>query len=555
MAEEFPEVAELVPEGKKRNKGIWETKFFEFVQSPPDDLEVALQTTEFKSGTKTLILDYLLPRLVFIPAIKEVDSATKRSGEFGDLIDQLSAEIQDELDDQLQDKLTGFNPRGHDSIVRVERKISEHLHRTFENQSVKLDFPEFSTEYLFRNADIRIQEEHIETLSKENVGEGVKRTLIFSLLRTLADIWENRITITEDGDTADKPRPLLLLYEEAELFLHPTLQKTLLSTLNELTASNAQILFSTHSPVLIQHETLDTINIVRKDREDGTTVTQFHSVLDRQDPADQSRLTDLKSVSSYIFSEKVVLVEGISDKIVFEKISPHFDPKWDFSSRGIPVLDAGGKGDVCRFKRFLEDLGIETFALFDVDAAKNECETVVSTGDALEKLDAFNEAVESEFSGPRYSPDDLETAMRTLPWDDAFENLDDLKNRLEDGGSTTQEDVDLLVKVLEKCEETTPPKEVWTSRSVEDERIEVVEELLDENILLLSGDLEDYYPVEEGGKREAALQFDPTDYEREDLCEEFQPLETYDRTDVEEFLYRIFESEGTRTVRHEPMKQ
>lgn len=541
MREKYPEIADLVPEGKQRNKGIWEDKFQEYVDSKPDKLDLSLQSTGFKQGTKTLILNEFLPRVISIPAVKEVQSATKRGGELGDVVDQISAEIQEELDQEVEKMLGGFDPRNHPDIKRVESNITEHLSSTFEEQSVQLSFPEFSTKYLFREVDIQIQEENLESLSKENVGEGVKRTLIFSLVRTLADLREGKLTLGDDDDTTKNPRPLLLLYEEAELFLHPSLQKTLLQTFDQLTESNTQVLFSTHSPILIQHETLDTINIVRKEADNGTTVTQFHSVLKERNQEDRSRLTDLKSVSSYIFSEKVVLVEGVSDKIVFEKLSPCLHPKWDFDKQSIPVLDAGGKGDVCRFKRFLDDLGIETFAIFDVDAAKGECQTVVSSATSIDKLEELNDAVEAGFSGPQYSVEDLETEFRMMPWDDAFERLEDLKDRLADGANTSDDDIELLTKILQKCEKSTPPNELWGSSSVEEERVAAVEELLNENVLLLSGELEDYYPCEDGDrKREAALKFDPSGHDPEELCEEFQPLANHEHTDIEVFLSNVF---------------
>jgi len=67
-------------------------------------------------------------------------------------------------------------------------------------------------------------------------------------------------------------------------------------------------LYSIRTPLLIQNKILDTINIVRD--KNGTEVTQFHTVLNQKEPREQSRLMDLQKVSSYIFSERVVLVEG-----------------------------------------------------------------------------------------------------------------------------------------------------------------------------------------------------------------------------------------------------
>lgn len=555
LCDEFPEIAELVPDGKLQNKNIWTEKFREYVRSRPDDLDFSLQAGDFESGTKQLVFDRLLPRIVSIPAIKEVESATQRSGEFGDLINLISSEIQDELDEEIHERLDGFQPRDHESIKTVEQQISEHLNSTFDDQSVQFEFPEVSAGRLLRGATIRIQEDHLGDLSTENVGEGVKRTLIFSLLRTLADIREDRLEIveedggdesddTEDDEATGEPRPLLILYEEAELFLHPTLQKTLLRTFDQLTGSNAQVLFSTHSPLLIQHELLDTINIVSNDNDDGTTVTQFHTVLEEQSEPNQSRLTDLQSVSSYIFADRVLLVEGISDRVVVPKLSRRLDPNWDFDKEGIPIIDTGGKDDVRRFKHFLEDLGIEAYCILDVDAVHDVCHDITSAADVASKIDDLEDAVDSIAGGTEHDIEDLPIAVRNDSWENAFEDLEDLYERLEAGDQTTSDDAELVEKVLSKCEVGTPT-ELWASDDVEDERVALVERLLEENVLLLSGDLEDYYPHGNGNKREEALAFDPTDESLDELRERFQPLDGHDETDVEVFLQQVFPDEAS----------
>ncbi|EMA54877.1 AAA family ATPase [Halococcus thailandensis] len=548
MKEEFPEIAERVPDGKMKNKGIWKTKYGEYVASWPDDLDFSLQPDDFHEGTKSIIFNQFLPHVISIPAIKKIESTTKRGGEFGNLVDQISAEVQDELDSELEERLDGFDPNGHNSIQRVQQQISDHLGATFEDKSVKFQFPPLSTEYLFRNADIQIQEETLESLSKENVGEGVKRTLIFSLVRTLADIREGRFQIG-DGDEEEEEtssRPLLILYEEAELFLHPSLQKTLLQTFDQLTTTNTQILFSTHSPILIQHKTLDTINIVRN-QSGGTEITQFDSVLKEESESEQSRLTDLQSVSSYIFADKVVLVEGLSDRLVLQKMARKLDQEWDFEKRSIPLLDTDGKGHVCRFYRFLNKLGIETFAVFDVDAAKDQCQTIVDDQSTLDSLETLNNRVVDEFDGGEYDDEELSNAVRFLPWDDAFGKLENLKERIGNGGDMTGEDEELIERILAKCENTEPPNSLWASDKVEEDRIEVVEDLLDHNILLLSGDLEDYYPYDGGNKREAALGFKPDDHELSELRASFTEIDHPQDNDLEAFFHMVFEQDQSQS--------
>jgi predicted ATP-dependent endonuclease of OLD family len=537
----FPEVAEHVREGGEKNKGAWESAYHDYVNSYPDDLEYELQPTDF-DGTQTVILNELLPEVVSIPAIKPVDSTTKKRGEFGTLISEISSVISDEIDREIRDKLADLDLRENETVKEVEEAVSDELGAAFENQSVRFDFPELSAEYLFDNADIEIDDEQIDSLSKENVGEGVKRTLIFSLVRTLADIREGGLLSDDEDDV--EGRPLLLCYEEADLFLHPSLQKQLLRTFEEFADSGDQVLFSTHSPILVQYDPLDTINIVRKDDDGATTVTQFHEVLSEFDERDRSRLTDLQSVSSYVFADRVVLVEGISDEIVFDKLSRRFGPEGSsFRTSPTPILATGGKSRVRQFYHFLDDLGIETYAVLDVDALYQaggdaEIERLFPESE-LSALDELTSRVDERYDGTAYDVEEISKEVQFQPWSESFEQLEELRVKLVNEDEVSQADVDILEKVLSKCENSKPPKQLWTDDEVAGPRTELVETLLEWNVLVLSGDLEDYYPNEGGNKRAEALQFDPDDHEKEDLRSYFQPLG--ETTDVEQFLTDVFE--------------
>jgi putative ATP-dependent endonuclease of OLD family len=538
MKEKYPKITQYITEKKEKQKKAWKDAYDSYVTSRPKNVDFTLQPTSF-SGTKTIVQEELLPQLISIPAVREVESTTKRGGEFGNLVDQLSNVIQEELDEHLQNKLDDFRVDDHPSVEKIEQTVSEHLQSTFENRSVSFNFPEFSTKYLFRDADIQIGEDDLGPLSKENVGQGVKRTLIFSLLRTLADIQEGRLSLTQNERGKEQHRPLLILFEEAELFLHPRLQKTLLTTFSQLTDGNTQIIFTTHSPFLIEYEIIETINIVRKNNTSSTYVTQYHTVLERRDETEQSRLTGLQSVSSYIFADEVVLVEGMSDLIVFRKLASHLNDDWGFDKHGIPVLNVGGKGEMKRFKAFLEGLDIATHIVVDLDAVHNEVSDLVKSDEVKELRDTLEEQVDGVRNESRYAHEKLPKEVRMSPWNDTFDQLEDLHDRLTDEDTTTREDAKIIKRVLSKCE-IGSKTEAWLHEDLELQRIQLIELLLEENVLLLSGDLESYYPNNGSNKREAALSFQPAKFSSEKLRSRFTTLDAYETTDVEKFLSQIF---------------
>jgi len=546
MVDRYERLAEIIPRDKQRNKGIWTSKHRDFVSQNEEELSLTIAPTDFPQGTVTVVRENILPDVITIPAVKEMDSTTKRGGEVGELVDAISEGVKEELDKRLEAQLEGFEFQDHDGITKIENHVTEHLSDTFDDREVSFDFPSFSMDYIFSGADIKIDETHLDgSLSKENVGEGVKRTLIFSLLRTLADLQQGRLNVTtDDDDDKSKAPPLLILFEEAELYLYPQLQKQLLSALSNITDSQNQVIFSTHSPVLIDHTILDTINIVRKNDAEATTVTQFHSVLIREvDESDRPLVTDLNSVSEYIFSDQIVLVEGACDRIILQKLAPHLDSEWDFRTSGIPIMEVGGKSEVTRFHNFLSDLGITTYSILDIDAAQDQIQNISDEPATIELAEELQEAAEDEFSNSEYNHSNLPTEVTHESWDNAFERLEDLEERIRNERPANENHADMVAKVLAACE-TRNTTDVLPTSAVEEQRVTLVEALLEENVLLLSGEIEDYYPKDQNmGKREAALTFDPEmDYEDVEPRSLFQSLPDRERPDVEVFLQQVFDN-------------
>ena len=389
MQEEYPEVAEYVDDDSLTQKGAWMDGYKDYIDSRPDDLELEPNPTDFPTGTKQVIRDVVLPDVIKIPAIKEVEDAAQASGELGEMTDALYSELEEDLNEQLDEQLQGVYDRLDTGSSSFETRISGYLKEAFRDYSVELDFPRVESRRLFRDVDIRIEDDQLEdTLSHENVGEGVRRVLVFSMLRTIADLRDGSLSLGNGDDEEDEQRqPLLILYEEAELFLHPNLQKNMLRVFRSLCESEAQIIFNTHSPVLIQNRIIDTINIVRDNS--GTEVTQFHTVLEERDAREQSRLMDLQKISSYIFSDRVILVEGQTDKIVLKKISSTLESEWIFQSQNIPILELGGKDDLPLFKKFLEELGIEVFAMADIGALSRNIPRMLSDDSLCDKINGL----------------------------------------------------------------------------------------------------------------------------------------------------------------------
>jgi|AntRauMinimDraft_3_1070383.scaffolds.fasta_scaffold00466_4 predicted ATP-dependent endonuclease of OLD family len=547
MREKYPEVAGHVDEDSLKQKGAWKDGYESYIASRPEGLEFEPKPTSFPSGTKQLIREVVLPDVVKIPAIKEVEDAAQTSGELGEMTDALYSELEEDINKQLDENLGSVYDRLDTSSEAFETQISDYLKQAFRDYSVELDFPRVESRRLFRGVDIRIEDDQLEdTLSHENVGEGVRRVLVFSMLRTIADLRDGSLSIAnEDSEENEQRQPLLILYEEAELFLHPNLQKNLLRVFRSLCNGDAQIIFNTHSPLLIQNKILDTINIVRD--KNGTEVTQFHTVLNQKEPREQSRLMDLQKVSSYIFSERVVLVEGRSDAIVLREVSSSLNPNWNFDSLGIPVLQVGGKTNLPLFKDFLEQLGIDVFVIADIGALRWSVSAMVKEESIEEEIEELKDTSESLVDDGKvdhtWNSSDIDSKILNATWERTFERYRELKERLEDGEEPDQEHIDSIKKLINKKSDDAWRKAITSNHErINSDRLELRARLLEENILLLNGEIEDYYPdVEVSNKTEAALEFSADNYDVSELRDHFVELPERDETDVDAFLGEVFD--------------
>lgn len=113
----------------------------------------------------------------------------------------------------------------------------------------------------------------------------------------------------------------VMLLDNPGVYLHPSGQKDLLHTLEEIAKTN-QIVFTTHSPFLIDRKHLDRVRIVLKGGlREGTTIKEkFHpSNFDALEPI---RASIGMTLGDTLFgSRKNLVVEGYSDNLVLEGIS------------------------------------------------------------------------------------------------------------------------------------------------------------------------------------------------------------------------------------------
>ena len=216
-------------------------------------------------------------------------------------------------------------------IKDFEEKIAPEYQK-FRNEGISVSIKsEIAVKGLYSNIIPYIKQDDDENLYP-TAGEGRKKLLAYSIFDLLSD------------ESAEK-RINLFLVEEPENHLHKSMQIALSQIL--FTDSKYTYLFvSTHSPFVLYE--MDNVNLVRIYSERKvTSVSTFYKV---PDAYEKNRKMLNRFLSEAIFADRVLLVEGPSEQLLFEKVLSVINPFYE--SEGIYILSVGGIG----FREYFEIL-------------------------------------------------------------------------------------------------------------------------------------------------------------------------------------------------------
>jgi putative ATP-dependent endonuclease of the OLD family len=160
-------------------------------------------------------------------------------------------------------------------------------------------------------------------------------------------------------------RNALIVIDEPELHLHPQWQTVLLNLFKELTEN--QFLMSTHSPIFISPDTINSVSRVFSDQQQSKIVNLSQGKL----PEEKNLVSIVNSLNNekIFFVGKVVLVEGILDRIFFEAVFRRLDLH-KRSDKTCEIVIVGGKGNFSHYKKILDAFDIPHAIIADHDYLK-----------------------------------------------------------------------------------------------------------------------------------------------------------------------------------------
>ncbi|WP_375495718.1 ATP-dependent endonuclease, partial [uncultured Nostoc sp.] len=158
----------------------------------------------------------------------------------------------------------------------------------------------------------------------------------------------------------------LIIVDEPEVHLHPRWQILLIDLFFDLSKlTGNQFIVSTHSSVFINQHTLSSITRVYR----NSNVSQVAVINQANIPTNKDLLHIINSHNNekIFFADKVVLVEGITDRVFFEALINLYHKLFSNTTEVIEVLDVHGKINLAKYRKFLDTLSIPNFIIADLD--------------------------------------------------------------------------------------------------------------------------------------------------------------------------------------------
>jgi energy-coupling factor transporter ATP-binding protein EcfA2 len=338
----------------------------------------------------------ILPRCIFIPAVQEAteESLSKDASTYGKLVNliienQLSQRVEVlALKEAMQHVLDLFcpdpnHPENQAQEIRdLEARINDGLREVIGGEAhIRTEAPDVNS-MLLPNTSLVVRDSNFGIDTKvAHQGHGLQRTLVMTLLQLLADAQDSAV------QAIAARRPVILIVEEPELYMHPQMERRVRDLLYRLAAQPAfQVICCTHSPVFIdianRHKAIVRMTKATNGAVSAKQVTTEIFV----GPVDEVERQVLTAVSTFspgvnelFFASEVVLLEELSALAAFERAAEltGLFIRHPMKRRGVSIIDANGKGSIPAFQKVLNAFDIPYRVVHDEDrsnpneAAKN----------------------------------------------------------------------------------------------------------------------------------------------------------------------------------------
>jgi len=349
-----------------------------------------------------------LGKIIYIPAASKIDDETKLTGPsplrdilaniLGNLISDSRAFEQFSTDfNAFKGELKTEKTEDDKSLTGLEEEINQDI----KNWGVEfdLDITPIDEANIIKNLiDYKIIDKQLgEKIDAHQQGQGFQRQLIYTLIKVSSNYKKPSSTAKKKDFS---PEFTLYLFEEPEVFLHPSQQDILAMSLHKIAVcENEQVLATSHSPHFVSQNIFNIPSIIhfRRDEEGKTSIGQLDTKKLKEIVEDNQKINDLVKGTKYevspddlkddmeaikyfmwlnpdrccmFFADHVLLVEGTTEKVLFNYLQG--EGKIQLSQKGVYVLDCFGKFNFHRFMNILTEMKISHSILFDCDSQSDD---------------------------------------------------------------------------------------------------------------------------------------------------------------------------------------
>ena len=261
---------------------------------------------------------------------------------------------------ELQDKITSS-----EDVEKLNEELNAHFKETFSELTLKIQAS--------KEENIKLEDafKKNHTISVERNNSERKETFLQNGHGVIRQALFNFITFLKENSVGTK-KEYIILFEEPELFLHPRVTFKLRECLYKLAENSPyQVLCATHSPMMIDlskpHSSL--IRAIKND--DETTRTyQIGDSIFAKDEERKQRVQMINRFNPHVceafYADKVILVEGDTETIVYRDLLKRFYPEEE-----IFVLNTGSKNNMPFFQEILTAFRIKHCVIHDSDTEFN----------------------------------------------------------------------------------------------------------------------------------------------------------------------------------------
>ncbi|MDD4730089.1 MAG: AAA family ATPase [Dysgonamonadaceae bacterium] len=322
----------------------------------------------------TEALSALFPEPIQIGAMENAEEDVSKS-KAGTTIAKLLAEILGPIETQYGtdvknalDSVKGLlSADGNTRVAELnnfDTQVNSKIDSFFPGINIKIHIPTPELKEVFNKGTIKVYEEQIlNGRDVSSLGHGAQRSIQMALIQHLAELKR-----TNQGFATNT----LLLVDEPELYLHPQAIEVVRDSFKKLSTQGYQVIFSTHSPMMITSEDIATTVLIQKNKTRGTfarkTLSSAIAQIEKNAPHQIELLFSLTNSSQILFSEKIILTEGATEHRIMPELIK-IETSRTLGLHKCALVSQGGVENTKKSMDILHVMDLPVKAIVDLDYA------------------------------------------------------------------------------------------------------------------------------------------------------------------------------------------